>query len=362
MKKFAIYGLAAMFALSFAACDDYEEPNPAPQTNPQEPIFKASDVAVSGDLNAGTVYDLTKLQADGEMITVATVKAEAALPTGCTLGGNVEISADDFATIYSVPSSAQKVVDEEAYNIVISPADLEEIYFNNISNSPSEREIKVRVLAKTVIGKQDAIIGGPSNYAGPYSMIVKPEMRRSYLYTPGATNDWNQEASQCLFCYDATNFSGYAVLGDGFKFSTAPNWDGTNYGAGNEPDTLSDDGGAGNLSVSPEGLYWCTANVEELTYTTYYVSTIGVIGDATPEGWGASTALTTDDYLIWKGVIAFGSGEFKFRANNDWAVNLGGSISDLSQGGDNIPSPGEGTYEVTLDLSKIPYTCTLVKQ
>ncbi|MDE6770832.1 MAG: SusF/SusE family outer membrane protein, partial [Muribaculaceae bacterium] len=94
----------------------------------------------------------------------------------------------------------------------------------------------------------------------------------------------------------------------------------------------------------------------------YYVSTIGVIGNATPNGWDASTALTSDNYLVWKGVIAFGEGEFKFRANDAWDVNLGGKLTELSQGGDNIPSPGEGTYEVTLDLSKIPYTCTLVKQ
>ncbi|MDE6796058.1 MAG: hypothetical protein K2J63_12240 [Muribaculaceae bacterium] len=359
MKKIALYGLAAMFALSFAACDDYKEPNPAPQTNPQESLFKASDVTVSGDLNAG-VYDLTELQAAGESITVATVKAVAELPAGCTLGGDVEISADDFVTSYSLSSSAEKVVDEEAYNVLISPAELEDIYFNNISTSPDEKEIKVRVLAKAIIGKQEAIIGGPTDYAGPYTMKVKPEVRYAYLYTPGATNDWNQAASRPLYCLDAIHYSGYAVLGGEFKFSDAPNWDGTNYGEGEEPGTLSTDGG--NLSVSPEGLYWCTANVEELTYTTYYVSTIGVIGDATPDGWNGSTALTSDNYLVWKGVVAFGAGEFKFRANDDWAVNLGGKLTELSQGGDNIPSPGEGTYEVTLDLSQIPYTCTLVKQ
>lgn len=362
MKNFAIYGLAAMFALSFAACDNYEEPNPAPQINPQEPLFKASDVSVSGDLTAGKVYDLTQLQAEGESITVATIKAEAALPTGCSLAGTVEISTDEFATSYIVPSSAVKVVDEEAYNVIVSPADLEEVYFENISLTPDEREIKVRVLPETVIEKQVAIIGGPTNYVGPFTMIVKPEMRRTYLYTPGNTNGWNQEASQCLYGYDAVHYSGYAVLGGEFKFTTQPNWDGTNYGAGDEPGMLSDDGGAGNLNVSPEGLYWCTVDRENLKYTTYHVETYGVIGDATPNGWGSSTALTSDDYLVWKGVVTFGEGEFKFRANDAWDVNLGGSMNDLSQGGDNIPSPGVGTYEVTLDLSAIPYSCTLVKQ
>ena len=362
MKKISLYSLTAVLAFSFAACDNYEEPNPAPQTNPQESLFKASDVTVSGDLNAEKVYDLTELQASGELIAVATVKSVVALPTGCTLDGVVEISANDFETYYKVASVAEKVADDEAYNVLISAKDLEEVYFKNISILPDEKEIKVRVLPTTVIGNQVAFIGGADNYSGPYVMKVKPEMRRSYLYTPGATNGWNQGASQPLYCYDATHYSGYAVLGGEFKFSTALDWNGTNYGQGEEPGTLSDAADAANISVSPEGLYWCTANVEALEYTTYYVSTIGVIGDATPNGWDSSTALTSDDYLVWKGVITFGEGEFKFRANNDWEVNLGGSLNDLAQGGENIPSPGAGTYQVTLDLGNIPYSCTFVKQ
>ena len=88
-----------------------------------------------------------------------------------------------------------------------------------------------------------------------------------------------------------------------------------------------------------------------------------MIGDATPGGWEASPALTPDENnLVWKGTVTFGGGEFKFRANDGWDINLGGSISDLSQGGDNIASPGAGTYEVTLNLSSLPYSCTLVKK
>lgn len=87
-----------------------------------------------------------------------------------------------------------------------------------------------------------------------------------------------------------------------------------------------------------------------------------MIGNATPQGWDASTALTSDDYLVWKGTVAMTEGEFKFRANDNWDINLGGSLDDLVQGGDNIKSPGAGTYEVTLDLSKLPYTATFTKK
>jgi hypothetical protein len=126
---------------------------------------------------------------------------------------------------------------------------------------------------------------------------------------------------------------------------------------------LSTDPGAGNLSVSTLGLYYCKVNTASLTYSVEYISTIGVIGDATPEGWNASTALTpSSDFLTWTGTVTLGGGELKFRANDAWTINLGGSFDNLVADGANIASPGAGTYKITLDLSALPYSATLVKQ
>lgn len=186
----------------------------------------------------------------------------------------------------------------------------------------------------------------------------------TYLYTPGQANGWSQTSSQLLYTNDYTNYEGYAVLDpSGFKFSTAPDWDHTNLGDGGEEGVLSNDGGAGNLTVPALGLYWCKVNIASLTYSVTAISTIGVIGDATPAGWDASTALTpSDDFLTWTGDIVFKGGEFKFRANDGWDINLGGDLSNLTQDGGNIASPGEGTYTVTLSLAELPYTATVVKK
>jgi hypothetical protein len=54
--------------------------------------------------------------------------------------------------------------------------------------------------------------------------------------------------------------------------------------------------------------------------------------------------------------------EWKFRANDGWDINLGGSLSNLTQGGDNIVCSEAGTFTITLDLSSLPYTATVVKQ
>lgn len=185
-----------------------------------------------------------------------------------------------------------------------------------------------------------------------------------YLYTPGDSNGWSQPASQRLYTSDFANYQGFANLAaSGFKLTNAPDWDHINYGNGGDEGVLSTDGGAGNLVVPANGLYWLTVNTASLTWTYDAVSTFGIIGDATPNGWDASTALTpSEDNLTWTGTVALKAGEFKFRANDAWAISLGGDTNDLVFDGKNMKSPGEGTYDVTLRLDQIPYSCTLVKK
>lgn len=185
------------------------------------------------------------------------------------------------------------------------------------------------------------------------------------LYTPGDANSWSQANSDRLFTTDYTNYAGYAHVKGNFKFTSALNWDGINYGFAGDG-KLSNDGGAGNLVAPAEGLCFLQANIANLTYSiSVPVTTFGVIGDATPGGWDASTALTPSaDEMIWEGDITFKGGEFKFRSNNDWDPNpnLGGSLDELTQGGANIASPGEGTYHVVLDLTTYPAKATLTKK
>lgn len=186
-----------------------------------------------------------------------------------------------------------------------------------------------------------------------------------FLYTPGDSNGWNHDNSQKLGTNNYADYSGYAYLKQGsFKFTSAPDWDHVNYGAGAEAGTLSTDGGAGNISVAADGLYYCKVNIASLTYELVQVNTIGVIGNATPGEWASSTALepTDETKLKWTGDIVFKGGEFKFRANDGWDINLGGALDNLVQDGDNMATPGEGTYTVTLDLSAIPYKATIVKK
>lgn len=184
-----------------------------------------------------------------------------------------------------------------------------------------------------------------------------------FLYTPGGSNGWSHGSSQLLYTSDYAIYTGYAYLTtDGFKFTDAPDWSHGNYGLGAEEGTLAN-GSNTNLPVDVEGLYWLSVNLPALTYTKAQVTTYGIIGDATPGGWDASTALTPSaDYLYWEGEVELkGSGELKFRANDAWDINLGGDINNLTPGGANIPTPGAGKWYVGLDLTVYPYTAYFEK-
>lgn len=184
------------------------------------------------------------------------------------------------------------------------------------------------------------------------------------LYTPGDANSWSQANSDRLFTTDYTNYAGYAHVKGNFKFTSALNWDGINYGFAGDG-KLSNDGGAGNLVAPAEGLCFLQANIASLTYSiSAPVTTYGLIGAATPNGWDASTALTPSaNKMVWEGDVAMKGGEYKFRANDAWDINLGGSIDNLTQEAGNLMfSEPDGTYHVVLDLSTYPAKATFTKK
>ena len=476
MKKFSIYGMLALAALGFTACDDYEEPNPAPQTNPQSAILQTADVTSSSRVTTD-VYDLATMNSANEMIAVSDIVLSEALPEGYTLSVTMQAAGNaDFQNAGEIPATVTMGEGNTSATVAVSADDVQGFYYDNVTKDPANGKVYLRYLLNTVCGKQVAVVGGPQNLYGPYEITVKPfaptkviessyflvkdgdlknaiELKNSgaspyddpvfaglvqltpgykwyvvpasvkasgklegavygtydgsedaltgalvlvseggkqgaptisdpylctvnmreltydfavaypQLYTPGNSNGWNQGASQILTTTDYVNYSGYAYLNGEFKFSTQADWNGVNLGSTGEEGKLTNDGGAGNLNSGSEGLFWCNVNLPALTYSLAKVSTYGLIGDATPSGWDASTPLTPSaDFLKWTATVTLKDGELKFRANDAWDINLGGALENLTPGGDNIKSPGAGTYVVTLDLSKVPYSASIVKK
>lgn len=89
----------------------------------------------------------------------------------------------------------------------------------------------------------------------------------------------------------------------------------------------------------------------------------GIIGDATQGGWDNSTPMTLNaETGEWSITTELAAGNYKFRANNKWDINLGGDLNHLTYGGDNITTEA-GTYVITLKLGDASnYHATVVKR
>ena len=79
----------------------------------------------------------------------------------------------------------------------------------------------------------------------------------------------------------------------------------------------------------------------------------GVVGDATPGGWGDPGPDTpfykTDEDGVYVAYITMTEGFWKIRRDSNWDVNYGSNDGvNLQPGGDNIPVD-PGTYKMTFD-------------
>lgn len=165
-----------------------------------------------------------------------------------------------------------------------------------------------------------------------------------FVYYAGDYNGWSTDASP-LAHQGAGYYEGYyyikAVDNEntwGFKIVDG-NW----YGDGGNG-TLSADGG--NINPGEAGFYQINADMDKMTYSITPM-TIGLIGDATANGWDGDTAMefnTESGAWEWSGSLA--AGTFKFRANGGWDINWGGDLNNLAKGGDNIAVEA-GSYKVS---------------
>ena len=179
------------------------------------------------------------------------------------------------------------------------------------------------------------------------------------LYMACDANGWNQ--IDILNSDDGVNYKGYMYLNqNGFKFCTQPNWDGTNYGGaffGQESDNI--------MMTQEAGFYQVDVDLSAKTYTLTPF-TIGIIGNATPNGWAGDTDMTYNpEERCWElKNVELTDGEMKFRHTNDWNLNWGGPLDALVHDGDNIKVAEAGTYDIKLKVNWAEGTakCVMTKK
>lgn len=181
---------------------------------------------------------------------------------------------------------------------------------------------------------------------------------------------WDPTLATALSLYDKDSktmfetFEYITVAGDGFKFiPTNINWVDA-YGKGMPAGTLMQGEEAGNITVAKDDFYRVRMDAEGLTYELLKVS-IGVIGDATPGGWDKDTDMIFEGSkgtYTWKVTLNLVPGKFKFRANNDWAINFGGTVDNIILDGTDLEISSAGTYNVELELKPGAYKAVVQKQ
>ena len=182
-----------------------------------------------------------------------------------------------------------------------------------------------------------------------YSYTLEEVNYDPFIYFIGATDGWTKAEQKLALVDDAKGvYTGYLYCadpngwGNQFKFQrVAGSWDNEiNSGAFSTFSGAATSEG-GNISVNAgEGVYYFDVNLGEGTITATKVETMGMIG--TFNNWDGDAVMTwnAEEYCFEAtnaGVTADG---WKFRVNGGWDINLGGSLNNLTAGGDNLKVAG----------------------
>lgn len=221
----------------------------------------------------------------------------------------------------------------------------------------SQGSIDIRV--KATVGSQSSEV----QYSNTINYLVTPySTELPKLAVPGNHQGWNPPTAPRIAssAFGETDYEGYVWLDGDFKF-VAPdatgnyNWGNTDWGDDGTFSGVLSQGSPTNCTATT-GYYRVKANPETLTYSADPVSW-GIIGAATPTGWGSDTDLTYNPTTrkLEIASIALVPGAFKFRGNNAWSngFDLGTVNADgyLVDGGDLTFDGPAGNYKVILDLS-----------
>ncbi len=241
-----------------------------------------------------------------------------------------------------------------------------------------EGSLDLRV--KSNIGDENLL----PQYTNPITLAVTPfTTDLPKIAVPGNHQGWDPPNAPLLAssAFGETDYEGFVWLDGEYKFlapdqTGAFDWGNTDWG---------DDGSFTGLLVETDesnctadaGYYLLIANtsnndIEEFLDANSYEAiptSWGIIGNATPTGWDSDTDLIYDPETrtlsITMDLIAQEAPDngIKFRANDDWPINLGDTDADgtMEYSGDNIGVSASGNYTIILDLSNPrEYTYSLI--
>lgn len=349
MRKLYDILMVALLAMAAVSCskDSYTEYDPEKAVAP-----------VIAELGSET-YTLAE---DAVFAKMTFTPADFGIPVAVRYTMYVDVKGNDMAS-------------KKQVGMVTSPATEIEVGGKDLNNAlmalNCEPEVAVDVefsLRAEWMGESNPV-GIELNSNVVSAKVIPYNAVREYakVYVIGSYCGWNHGNSIFLFNFDEDDniYEGVIDFGEDhsaneFKVTGADNWDNGNWGTKSGDSTpaessqiqLWNDGGSGNISIYKEKRYYHLAfskNTEILSKNMSFdkVGLIGLNGD-----WDNDVVMTFDaaDQCFYAEIDLPADTEFKFRMDSEWALNYGGSLDNLTQGGDNIKISA-GKYKVCLNLN-----------
>lgn len=321
--------IAFVGLLSFSACtDDVQD------TGTVAP--EAGLKLLSPNSSFNIVVDGTKLN----NLATTFVWTDSDNPTGTDVTYTVEaaVAGTDFATPIAIGTTTE--------------------HFLDVTAGMLDSTAKNLGLEPRVEGLMDVRISTASGASNAFTLKVTPYQPNWGIIGSATPLGWDNSTAMTFNPITGTYSISLGLTTGEIKFRLDNSWT-TNYGDDGNNLTLDQNGA--NIPVTA-GNYTIVADFANHTYTiTAIPDAWGIIGDATPTGWGSDTLMDWNPVTMKYSIIMNMSvGSFKFRLNHDWGTNYGddGTNLTLDNGGANIPIAAAGTYLITTDFTGLTYTIT----
>lgn len=321
--------VAAVIPVLFA-CNNYDMPPIIPQTS-----------STISSPAAGAAIVLEKDGAEEEVIGFTVTAADF----GTTGTVKYELQMDVPGANFAAPV---KLGESESNIIEVNVAEFNEALLAKGLAYEVASNVEFRVKSTINIGLLPIIGATTTLKVTPYDATVAFPV----MHVPGDYQGWDPaNAMTVLYSENFDNkFKGFVHIIGGareFKLTEGPSWD-VNYGDTGADNKL--DAGGDNIKVAADGTYEINVDLTAKTYTIGAVKRWGIVGSATAGGWDTDTPMNAFDKVTnsLKITTNLKAGEFKFRANNNWDNNYGGSNGELTAGGANIAVAQDGNYTITL--------------
>jgi len=342
-------GILSFVAMMFFSCKEKED------------LVIVSENATASTISAkNTTVVLSKQVIDDIVATFTWTRTDFGYSAGVSYSVQVDKKGNNFA------APRNFVVGTFAPGVTPSK-EFKGLEFNNLLlalNLPTgvasqvEVRIKSEVTTLGTVNSPEASVAPV--YSVPVTLTVTPFALTSFLYVPGAYQNWTPATADSLISPTGNGVHegiiNFTAGNLDFKVLSKKSWGPPEYGSGATAGIIAI--GGGNLTAPAAGKTKVTVdlNANTIAFAPY---SWGVIGSATPGGWDNDTDMSYNNGTqTWSVNITLTAGEIKFRLNDAWSVNYGGSGGTIDAGAGNIPVAAAGTYKVEMNIPAKTYTLT----